>query len=92
MLVEGSGISRKNRLTPGAIWHLLRAFAPYQNLLHGDNSILFKTGTLSGVYSMAGYLPGRDPLYFVILLNQPKNKRDKILKILLATDFSSGEF
>ena len=92
MLVEGSGISRKNRLTPEAIWHLLRAFAPYQNLLHGDNGILFKTGTLSGVYSMAGYLPGRDPLYFVILLNQPKNKRDKILKILLATDFSSGEF
>ena len=26
-LVEGSGISRKNRLTPEAIWQLLKAFA-----------------------------------------------------------------
>ena len=91
-VVEGSGISRKNRLTPEAIWQLLRAFVPYKNLLHGVNGVLFKTGTLSGVYTMAGYLPSRDPLYFVIMLNQPKNKRDKILKILLATDFSSGEF
>ena len=92
VLVEGSGISRKNRLTPEAIWHLLKAFAPYKNLLNGENGIFFKTGTLNGIYSMAGYLPSRDPLYFVIVLNQLKNKRDKILKILLETDFSTGEF
>jgi len=92
LLVEGSGISRKNRLTPEAIWQLLKAFAPHQDLLQGDNDILLKTGTLSGVYTMAGYLPGTDPLFFVILLNQPQNTRDKILKILLATDFSAGKF
>jgi D-alanyl-D-alanine carboxypeptidase len=92
LLVEGSGISRKNRLTPEAIWQLLKAFAPHQDLLQGDNDVLLKTGTLSGVYSMAGYLPGTNPLFFVILLNQPQNTRDKILKILLATDFSAGKF
>ena len=92
LLVEGSGISRKNRLTPDAIWQLLKAFAPHQDLLQGDNDILLKTGTLSGVYTMAGYLPGTNPLFFVILLNQPQNTRDKILKILLATDFSAGKF
>jgi hypothetical protein len=37
---------------------------------------------------MAGYLPGSKARYFVILLNQPKNRRDEILKLLLATDFS----
>ena len=92
LLVEGSGISRKNRLTPEAIWLLLKAFAPHQELLQGDNDVLLKTGTLSGVYTMAGYLPGTNPLFFVILLNQPQNTRDKILKILLATDFSASKF
>jgi len=71
---------------------LLKAFAPHQDLLQGDNDVLLKTGTLSGVYTMAGYLPGTNPLFFVILLNQPQNTRDKILKILLATDFSAGKF
>ena len=91
-LVEGSGISRKNRLTPEAIWQLLKAFAPYQDLLREDNGVLLKTGTLRGVYTMAGYLPGTQPLYFVILLNQSQNYRNKILQILLSTDFSAGKF
>ena len=91
-LVEGSGISRKNRLTPEAIWQLLKAFAPYQNLLHEENGVLLKTGTLRGVYTMAGYLPGTQQLYFVILLNQSQNYRNKILQILLSTDFSAGKF
>ena len=87
-IVEGSGISRKNRLTSEAVWQMLKAFAPHQNLLHGDKGILYKTGTLRGVSTMAGYLPGTKPRYFVILLNQSKNRRDEILKLLLATDFS----
>jgi len=87
-LAEGSGISRKNRLTPEAIWQMLKAFAEQRNLLHGGNGVLYKTGTLRGVSSMAGYLPGSKARYFVILLNQPKNRRDEILKLLLATDFS----
>jgi D-alanyl-D-alanine carboxypeptidase/D-alanyl-D-alanine-endopeptidase (penicillin-binding protein 4) len=86
--VEGSGISRKNRLTTEAVWQMLKAFSAQQNLLHGDKGILYKTGTLNGVSTMAGYLPGSKPRYFVILLNQPKNRRDEILKLLLATDFS----
>lgn len=87
-IVEGSGISRKNQLTTEAIWQMLKAFSSQKNLLHGDKSILYKTGTLNGVSTMAGYLPGSKPRYFVILLNQPKNRRDEILRLLLATDFS----
>ena len=68
---------------------LLKAFLPYQHLLPREKNIPYKTGTLSGVYSMAGYLSTSDPLYFVILLNQQKNNREKIRDILLKTDFSS---
>ena len=88
-IAEGSGISRKNRLTPDAVLLLLKAFVPYQHLLPREKKIPYKTGTLRGVYSMAGYLSSSDPLYFVILLNQQKNHREKIRDILLATDFSS---
>jgi len=88
-IAEGSGISRKNRLTPDAILLLLKAFLPYQHLLPREKKIPYKTGTLRGVYSMAGYLSSDDPLYFVILLNQKKNYREKILDILLKTNFSS---
>ena len=92
VVVEGSGISRKNRLTPEAVLHLLRAFKDKKNLFHRERGILFKTGTLRGVYTKAGYLPGNEPLYFVILLNQQKNNRDKILELLLSTEFSTGKF
>ena len=89
-IAEGSGISRKNSLTPDAVLLMLKAFVPYQHLLPREKNILYKTGTLRGVYSMAGYLSSSDPLYFVILLNQQKNHREKIRDILLATDFSSN--
>ena len=88
-IAEGSGISRQNRLTPDAILLMLKAFLPYQHLLPREKNILFKTGTLRGAYSMAGYLSISDPLYFVILLNQKINHREKIRNILLKTDFSN---
>ena len=88
-IAEGSGISRKNLFTPDAVLLMLKAFLPYQHLLPREKKILYKTGTLRGVYSMAGYLSTRDPLYFVILLNQKINNREKIRDILLKTDFSN---
>jgi len=92
VFVEGSGISRKNRMTPEVVLDLLRAFSEKQYLLHSDRGIFLKTGTLRGVYTMAGYLPSNDSLYFVILLNQQRNNRDKILDLLLSTDFSRVKF
>jgi D-alanyl-D-alanine carboxypeptidase len=41
-----------------------------------------KTGTLRGVYSLGGYLKGERPLCFVIILNQKKNYRKKILSLI----------
>lgn len=81
-LAEGSGISRKNRFTAHAVLKLLKAFRPYESLLTKHQGARLKTGTLRGVYSLAGYLSKKPNLYFVIMLNQKKNYRDKILAIL----------
>ncbi|MEM7357074.1 MAG: D-alanyl-D-alanine carboxypeptidase, partial [Acidobacteriota bacterium] len=56
-VVEGSGISRQNRITPRALARVVRAFYPYRHLLTARNGVQLKTGTLTGVYSLAGFLP-----------------------------------
>ena len=79
--VEGAGLSRGNRVTARGMLHLLAAFQPQRDLLKKEQGVAFKTGTLSGVYTLAGYLPGGNA--FVILLNQPENTRKQVLKQLL---------
>jgi D-alanyl-D-alanine carboxypeptidase/D-alanyl-D-alanine-endopeptidase (penicillin-binding protein 4) len=80
---EGSGLSRKNRASPAALLRILDFFKPYSALLNKKNSALVKSGTMKDVYCYAGYFPQKDRLLpFVILLNQPKNNRDRVLQIL----------
>jgi serine-type D-Ala-D-Ala carboxypeptidase/endopeptidase (penicillin-binding protein 4) len=54
-LEEGSGISRGNRFTARGLAQLLRLFEPHATLLRRRDSALFKTGTFSGVSTLAGY-------------------------------------
>jgi D-alanyl-D-alanine carboxypeptidase/D-alanyl-D-alanine-endopeptidase (penicillin-binding protein 4) len=80
---EGSGLSRKNRVTPRAMARILEKFSPYADLLASDGGVRLKSGTLAGVFSYAGYFKGRQGLQpFVLILNQRKNTRDTVLKIL----------
>ena len=82
-IIEGSGLSRKNRVSPHAMMQLLDAFNPYGELLPQENSRSIKSGTLKGVYSYAGYFienERRDS--FVLLLNQEKNNRGQVLDVL----------
>jgi len=85
-LVEGSGLSRQNRLTPRAMLGILDAFKPYARTLPGDKQgRLVKSGTLTGVYSYAGYLGGGQAAAldsFVLILNQKENYRDALLALL----------
>jgi D-alanyl-D-alanine carboxypeptidase/D-alanyl-D-alanine-endopeptidase (penicillin-binding protein 4) len=53
---EGSGLSRKNRVTSAQITDLLASFERYSFLLPKKHGLLAKTGTLRGVSSLAGYL------------------------------------
>lgn len=75
--VDGAGLSRDNRVTARAMLRLLTHFRPHVDLLNRERGIAVKTGTLTGVYNLAGYLPAGQA--FVILLNQPANRRDAIL-------------
>jgi len=54
-LVEGSGISRDNHFTARALAKVLTLFAPNASLLKKDKGASFKTGTLDGVRTLAGY-------------------------------------
>ena len=82
-IIEGSGLSRKNRVTPHAMIQLLDFFKPYGTLLPQDNGRLVKSGTLKGVYSYGGYFIKKEKLdSFVLMLNQEINNRDRILLLL----------
>jgi serine-type D-Ala-D-Ala carboxypeptidase/endopeptidase (penicillin-binding protein 4) len=54
-LEEGSGISRDNRFTARGLAQLLHLFKPHATLLRGGEGALYKTGTFSGVRTLAGY-------------------------------------
>jgi serine-type D-Ala-D-Ala carboxypeptidase/endopeptidase (penicillin-binding protein 4) len=54
-LEEGSGISRDNRFTARGLARLLHLFKPHAALLRAGDGALYKTGTFSGVRTLAGY-------------------------------------
>ena len=91
-LVEGSGLSRLNSLTARQMSEILGAFEPSRRLVKTtpDGSVFYKTGTMSDIFTLAGYLvrPDRpdEPLSFVILLNGAyrPGTREKILDVLKA--------
>jgi serine-type D-Ala-D-Ala carboxypeptidase/endopeptidase (penicillin-binding protein 4) len=82
-MVEGSGLSRKNLISPRTMIAVLEAFAPFADLLPVKHDYLMKSGTLKGVYCYSGYLKdlGRQ-VPFSIMLNQETNSRNQILGLL----------
>jgi serine-type D-Ala-D-Ala carboxypeptidase/endopeptidase (penicillin-binding protein 4) len=76
-MAEGAGLSRRNRLTAGAMLDILHAFRPFAHLLTEHSRRGVKSGTMTGVYNLAGFT--RDGNAFVILLNQQENNRDRVL-------------
>ena len=86
-LVEGSGISPKNRIEVAAMLRIVEAFRPWRELLrpYGTSPrALAKTGTLTGIYSLAGFLPGPKRRAFAIMLNQRRNTRGAVYRRLVA--------
>ncbi len=69
-LEEGSGISRNNRFTARGLDKVLTLFAPHAGLLKKDKGASYKTGTLDGVRTLAGYAntAKHGPVRFVISL------------------------
>lgn len=90
-MVEGSGLSRQNRLSATALVRILNRFAPYVDLLNLHDGIPLKTGTMSDIFCYAGYFKEDDRLVpFAILLNQEKNTRERILKLLQRDNYDTA--
>ena len=69
-LEEGSGLSRGNRFTARGLAKVLNLFAPNLGLLESRKGASYKTGTLEGVRTLAGYASSskHGPVRFVIAL------------------------
>jgi D-alanyl-D-alanine carboxypeptidase/D-alanyl-D-alanine-endopeptidase (penicillin-binding protein 4) len=84
-IVEGSGISRSNRMSAKTLYKILNVFEPYHFLMRRWDKSFYKTGTLKGINTMAGYVENtKGELYcFVVLLNTPGKSTKPIMEILL---------
>ncbi len=84
-IVEGSGISRQNRISALSLMRAVEEFEPYHDLLRHQGDEYFKTGTLKGISSRAGYIrhPGGGLYRFVIITNTPGKSAEKIKRALV---------
>jgi len=82
---EGSGLSRFNRISPEQMLKILIEFMSFHSLLNNQGNDFFKTGTLNGVKTRAGYIIGKDKrLYpYVIMVNQENKGYESIRKDLI---------
>jgi len=83
-IAEGSGLSKKNRLSANMMGKILNEFKPYRIMLRQNGREFFKTGTLTDVRTRAGYMEseGGRLISFVILLNSGKSTPEKIMKMI----------
>ena len=86
-LIEGAGLSSKNRLSAQQLVDLLNRFKAYKHLLPAQNTHIFaKSGTLKNVSTYAGYI-NRDSQWssFALMINQKVNFtfREKVADELL---------
>ncbi len=83
-LAEGSGISRQDRLSAANLDRLLARFYPYRKLMRRQGNEYFKTGTLEGVRTRAGYIEdgGRGSYRFVVMINTPGKTADPVMALI----------
>ena len=92
LLTEGSGLSRKNRISPSGLLTAVALFQPYMHLLNREDDIYLKSGSLNNVFNYAGFfVHEKKILPFVIMLNQKKNNRAELLAALHRTVISAVE-
>ena len=83
-IIEGSGIARQNKTSAKDMEKILKAFEPYHKLMRREGKEFYKTGTLRGINTRAGYIRNENgQLYrFVVLINTPGKSTRKIMKKL----------
>lgn len=83
-LEEGSGLSRGNRFTAQGLAKVLDLFVTYAELMHGRDGGTNKTGTMSGIRTLAGYADtaNHGRVRFVIALRGGGRLRYSVLKAI----------
>ena len=81
---EGSGISRKNQISARDFYKILNAFIPYYFLMRHTDQMFYKTGTLKGIHTRAGYIKKKNgELYpFVLMINTPGKSPKPMMDII----------
>ncbi len=72
-LEEGSGISRGNHFTAAGLAKVLHLFSEHADLLKGGRGAKYKTGTMSGVRTLAGYANTAKHGQVVFVISVPGN-------------------
>jgi len=84
-LAEGSGISRENRVSAKDLHRMLEAFEPHHALMCQKGREFYKTGSLTGVKTRAGYIESNTGgLYrFAVMINTPRKSTNGVMSGLL---------
>ena len=84
-IVEGSGISRDNSVSAVQMDQVLQEFLPYHYLMRRQGREFYKTGTLDGVSTRAGYIKRSNGEFYryVIMFNTPGKSTDALILRLL---------
>ncbi len=86
-IVEGSGISRENQVSARQMMRVLNRFESHRDLLRQEGRDYYKTGTLYGINTRAGYIDSRFGGFYryVVMINTPgKSTRPVMRKLLQA--------
>ncbi len=83
-IVEGSGISRQNRISPMDMAVVLDRFKLFRRLLKRSGQTSFKTGTLKGIQTRVGYIESstENPYVFVVFLNHGSGNVESLVSCL----------
>ncbi|MGK0289524.1 MAG: D-alanyl-D-alanine carboxypeptidase/D-alanyl-D-alanine-endopeptidase (penicillin-binding protein 4) [bacterium] len=80
---EGSGISKNTIIKGKTMIQIMERFRKYHFLLAKKYGVYIKSGTLTGVYNYAGYIPTKKGLRpYIILMTQQVNQRYRVLRKL----------
>jgi serine-type D-Ala-D-Ala carboxypeptidase/endopeptidase (penicillin-binding protein 4) len=83
-LEEGSGISPGNRISARGLAQLLALFEPHAALLRRGDGALFKTGSIAGVRTLAGYADTTQHGRVRFVISQTSNDGAMRFKLLKA--------
>ncbi len=84
-IVEGSGISRTNHVSANQMLRVLAEFKPHRTLMRRQGREYYKTGTLHGINTRAGYVASSKGGFYryVVMINTPRKSTRPVMRALL---------